>query len=212
MRNSLGRRSARFAPRSRILIVCEGKVTEPKYFRDLQNYEQVRLVEVKIDAEGGVPKTIVERAADLKKSAEREARRQRDDFLKYDEVWCVFDIDAHPNVQNAIQQARDNGIFTAVSNPCFELWILLHYQDQFAFLRRDQAQAECRKHIVGFEKLIPFEIVHSRYEEALKRAIALEKWQLEQKRPGGNPSTTVHKLTERIKALGREAAVKALRE
>jgi hypothetical protein len=211
MQHSLERRPSRFAPRARVLVVCEGKITEPRYLKDLRHAEQVRLVEIVINDEGGVPKTIVERAVALKRSAESEARRQRDNYLKYDEVWCVFDIDAHPNVQAALQQARANGILTAVSNPCFELWLLLHFQEQFAHLRRDQAQAACRGHIANFEKLVPFGVVHANYAEALNRAIALERWQHEQARDGGNPSTGVHKLTERIKSLGKEAGIRALK-
>ena len=28
--------------------------------------------------------------------------------------------------------ARDNGIRVAISNPCFELWLVLHYAQQTA--------------------------------------------------------------------------------
>jgi hypothetical protein len=136
-----------------------------------------------------VPKTLVERASELKKIAEREARRQKDDFLKYDEVWCVFDVDAHPNLADALQQARANSILLAVSNPCFELWLLLHFQDQRAHLERSQAQAVCRDLIRGYERLAPFELLAPLHEEAVARARALDKWQFEQKRVGGNPST-----------------------
>jgi hypothetical protein len=127
-RHSLRRRPARFDPRPRILILCEGKVTEPSYFRDFQHQEKNRLVDVVIDDEGGVPKTLVERAVARRKEAEREARLQKDKYLRYDEVWCVFDIDSHPNLPDARQQARANGIELAISNPCFELWLLLHFQ------------------------------------------------------------------------------------
>ena len=48
-----------------------------------------------------------------------------------DEVWCVFDVEApqtHPNLQEALARARDNEIETAVSNPCFEIWLALHFR------------------------------------------------------------------------------------
>lgn len=77
---------------------------------------------------GGVPKTVVELAVKLKKESEGQARRRRDVNLRYDHIWCVFDIDEHPFVPEARQQARDNRIDVAVSNPCFELWLLLHFQ------------------------------------------------------------------------------------
>lgn len=93
------------------------------------------MVDVKISP-GGVPKTLVERATEMKKAGEREANTKKDEYLRYDEVWCVFDIDDHPKIADARQQARDNGIDLAISNPCFELWVLLHFQDQRAHISR----------------------------------------------------------------------------
>jgi hypothetical protein len=49
-----------------------------------------------------------------------------------DEVWCVFDVDEHPKLAEARDQANANGIQLAVSNPCFELWLLLHFQEHRA--------------------------------------------------------------------------------
>jgi len=190
--------------------VCEGRVTEPDYFRALGRRERIKLIEVVVNDEGGVPKTLVERAVQLKKSADREARRMNDRFLRYDEIWCVFDIDAHPNVAQAKQQARDNTILLAVSNPCFEVWILLHFQDQRGHVERHTVQGICRGHIPGFVKSVPFSALDGRYEEAVARATALEKWQIECGRAGGNPSTDVHKLTERIRRLAADTVVSNL--
>ncbi len=75
----------------RILIVCEGIVTERYYFSDLR-IQTRSLVELRIEP-GGTPKTLVERAVDLKKTADKDARRAKDQNLKYDVVWCVFDVD-----------------------------------------------------------------------------------------------------------------------
>jgi hypothetical protein len=117
---------------------------------------------------------------------------------------CVFDIDAHPNLLEAKQQAEDNGLKLAVSNPCFELWILLHFQDQRAHQERGWIQAACREHLPDFVKEVPYDRVQPTYAEAVARAKALDKWQAEQNRPGGNPCTAVHELTERIEELGKD--------
>ena len=92
--DSLRRRRPFREVKRRILIVCEGEVTEPNYFNDLRHQTR-SLVGLKIEP-GGTPKTLVERAADLKKSAEKDAKRGKDETLKYDVVWCVFDVDEHP--------------------------------------------------------------------------------------------------------------------
>ena len=110
--------------------------TEPEYLGDLRNRARSPLVQIEIDAAGGTPKTIVERAASRKKESQRLARKREDSSLRFDEVWCVFDVDQHPNFAEAKDQARDNGIRLAVSNPCFELWLLLHFTDHRAYIER----------------------------------------------------------------------------
>lgn len=152
---------------------------------------------------GGTPKTLVERAVELKKGAERSAKRSGDRNQLYDEIWCVFDIDEHPLVAEARQQANANKIRLAISNPCFELWILLHFQDQFAHLERSNAQHLCRGHLPGYEKVVPCERLMDLYSEAKRRAEALDAWQGTRGCSGGNPSTSVYHLVEMIKVLGR---------
>lgn len=200
----LRRRVAIREPRKRILIFCEGIVTEPQYFDDFRREEHNALVDVIIDDEGGSPKTLVERAAAQKKKAEKEAIRFADDNLKYDEVWCVYDVDEHHKLPDAYQQARDNGIELAISNPCFELWVLLHFSDQNAHIEREKLAALVRKHIRGYVKRVPFAMLRAGYEDAVKRASALKKRCVENGNESGNPSTEVYRLTERIRALSRE--------
>ena len=74
--DSLRRRRPFREVRRRMLIVCEGEVTERHYFNDLRHLMR-SLVELDIDP-GGTPKTLVERAVDVKKTAERAAKRARD--------------------------------------------------------------------------------------------------------------------------------------
>ncbi len=198
-RDSLRRRAPFRKVLPRILIVCEGTVTEPGYFEELRRLYR-RVVDVKISP-GGVPKTLVERAAAFKKACEREATVKKDDNLRYDEVWCVFDVDDHPKIADARQQARDNGINLAISNPCFELWVLLHFQDQRAHISRQKLRAACKTHLPGYEKELPTELLNQRYDQATTRARDLDVWQQEQGRECGNPSTGVYKLTEAIRGL-----------
>lgn len=203
-RDDLRRRRPFAEPRPRVLVCCEGKVTEPSYFNGLKQREHNNLLHVEVQPGGMAPKTLVDYAVDLKDGAGAKARREKDDNLKYDEVWAVFDVDAHEHVPEAKQKANANQIRLAISNPCFELWLLLHFQDQRAHIERRQAQSACRSHMPGYEKEVPFELVYPHHQEAVGRAVALEEWQDQQGRPGGNPSTGVHLLTERIRELGRE--------
>lgn len=203
-RRSLRRRPPRLQPRKRLLILCEGKITEPNYLNALRHAHRNRLIDVEVVPDCGVPKTVVEYAVERKKAAYREARRYSDQYRAYDEVWCVIDVDEHPRLAEAKQQARDNGIELAISNPCFELWILLHFQDQFAEQNRAVIQHACRAHMPDYNKHVNYEALQSRYEDAVSRAQRLELWQTERQNSGGNPSTKVHLLTETIRQLGKE--------
>lgn len=194
--DALRRRPARIQPKPRFLVVCEGTVTEPCYFQDVRHIER-SLIELQIEP-GGTPKTVVKRAVSLKNQANRDAIKQKDDNLKYDEVWCVFDIDEHPLVPEAKQQARANDIKLAISNPCFELWALLHFQDQSAHIDRAKVQHLCKSHMPGYEKRLSYEILRPKYPEAHQRAEGLEKWHVSRGTVGSNPSTMVHRLVERI--------------
>lgn len=208
----LNRRSASLEPQPRILIICEGIVTEPEYFDAFRREEHNSLVIVEIDDKGGVPKTLVERAAARKKEAENEADRMGDSNLKYDEVWCVYDVDEHPNLPDAWQQARDNGICLAISNPCFELWLLLHYCEQTAHIERRPASSSLSKFVKGYKKHISFQDLRNGYEEAVKRAEKLEAHHIDIGSEGGNPSTSVYKLTERIREFGRKERLRRLKD
>ncbi len=194
----LRRQPPRCEPRPRFLILCEGRRTEPAYFRDLAADLRHPLVALEIEDEGGTPKTLVERAARRKRQADRAARSRRDAFLRFDEVWCVFDVDEHPHLAAARQQAMDNGIRLAVSNPSFELWALLHFQAQTAYLDRQAARTRLQAYLPGYRKLIPFERLRSLYRVAVNRALHLERRCESAGMAGGNPSTGVHLLTERL--------------
>lgn len=48
----------------------------------------------------------------------------------FDEVWAVFDWDEHADeVASARGAASDAGVLVALSNPCFEVWLLWHFTD-----------------------------------------------------------------------------------
>ena len=101
-----------------ILLVCEGKNTEPSYFDQLQaHFSRVRLVAI---GEGFNRESLVKRALTLRQEG------------TYAEVWCVFDRDPGSNVPpdsfaKALELAKNNGLRAAWSNEAFEYWLLLHF-------------------------------------------------------------------------------------
>ena len=200
-RDSIRRRRAFRAPRPRFLIVCEGMKTEPGYFRAMRHLER-SLIELELVSPGEKPKALVERAVAMKKEAAARAKREKTRTAAHDQVWCVFDVDEHPYLPEAKHQARDNGIEVAVSNPCFELWALLHFCDQTAHIEWGRLTTD-REAIPATTNNCPTSQLHPLYAEALQRAMALDEWQRSRDCAEANPSTGVYRLMEQIRTLGK---------
>jgi RloB-like protein len=66
----------------------------------------------------------------------------------------VQSIDEHPYVDQAMQLAASSWISIAVTNPCIELWFLLHFRDQTAGLHRQKTQ-EISSDLLGCVKVPP---------------------------------------------------------
>ena len=116
-----GRSTKKRSRGKRYLIVTNGKVTEKEYFEKL--VDLYGRVVIDKGAAGRDPKTLVERAADLKAKEDREARKER--FDSWESVWAVTDVDGF-SMFAAQQLARQEAVGLAVSNPCFEVWLIDH--------------------------------------------------------------------------------------
>ena len=112
---NLERPDAELAEKPSILIVCEGKNTEPSYF----NQFRLSSATVKSVGEGYNTISLVNRAGQLAEEG------------KYDQVWCVFDKDdfSENDFNNAIQTAKNRKFEIAYSNQSFEYWLILHFDD-----------------------------------------------------------------------------------
>ena len=154
-----------------MLIVCEGEITEKQYFEQFAKFHRNSLVDVIVEGGKGVPLTVVRAAKERKENAISDAKRKDDEFLIYQLVWCVFDVDNHPNVPEARIMAADNGIELAISNPCFELWLLLHHRDCPGELHRHKAQTMLKDHVAGYDKHVTFDDYRDGYQKAVERQI-----------------------------------------
>jgi len=194
-----GRRPAFRDPKPTILVVCEGKVTEPEYLRGLQSVCRNPRVTIEVAKEHGVPKTLVKIAKRYKEEAKERADREEDENLAYDSVWCVFDIDAHPEIGEAKEMARDNAIDLAISNPCIELWLLLHFQENPGAQLGAKMRTLLTKHVPHYDKHVDFAAYATGYPHAVTRASKMDQAAEEANEPHRNPTTGVYKLTELIR-------------
>jgi hypothetical protein len=194
-----GRRVPFRDPRPIILIVCEGKNTEPEYLEGF--WKACQNPRVKIEPVGGIgaPLTLVQVARDRKRRADKNAKREGDENLKYDQVWCVFDIDNHPHVPEAKLLAAEHGIQLAISNESFELWLLLHFRESPGAQNRKDLMRMLKQYVPNYDKHVDYaKDFHSRYDNAKRRAKALCDFAAADAESGRNPTTTIYLLTHEI--------------
>lgn len=113
----------------KILIVCEGEVTEPKYFEAFKTFNHGTTVyDIDVQGLGENTLNVVDTAIKLRNSG------------NYDRVWAVFDKDSFSadKFNSAIIKAIDNDICCAWSNEAFELWYLYHFVNRVTAMSRDE--------------------------------------------------------------------------
>jgi hypothetical protein len=137
-----------------------------------------------------------------------EARdKERREQGEIDEFWCVFDVEwptNHTTLGDALRLADKSGIQLAVSNPCFELWLVLHFADCDAWLDNDQARRRRRQHDGKLDKgLDPARYMPNRHV-AGARAVRLERRHVKDgtASPHDNPSSGMHRLISSVEPAG----------
>ena len=128
---------------NRFVLFCEGEVTEPQYFEALRVFYRIQRLSIVTVGVGSGPKLVAGKAVQHYKDNRRDATRGKASFL--DQVWVVFDKDEHNDFESSIKRCQSVGIDAAFSNPCFELWLILHVCEMDMPLTRHQAQRICRE-------------------------------------------------------------------
>lgn len=178
-------------------MFCEGLRSEPEYLEALRRERAVRdvaAVDLRIERQSGgsVPLTLLRMAVEARERADREQG-------EIDEIWCVFDVEwptNHPGLKEALELARRHGIEVAVSNPCFELWLVLHFQDHRSWLDNDAARRLRRSCDGQVDKGVVGASYMAMRDLATVRAVALD-WMHAQNGtsfPHDNPSSGMHRL------------------
>ena len=190
--------------KKRIIIATEGSKTESRYFNSLKT--QYRLSNVKVltrKSTRSSPKDVIKCLDKYK----------RDNGLnKGDELWAVIDHDGRPEkvLNNAAQKAKDEKYRLADSNPCFELWLLLHHKrlNQFRKLEASgdnracsRAESELEKLDKSYDKDNKGRLNTSKYISRITTAIQNAKETDTQETPLLNQiGTRVYRLVESIRS------------
>ncbi len=140
-----------------ILIICEGEKSEPEYFTNIKDKLIDNLVDIYIDIKPK-PRILPKEVFELRKGGKRRKikpivteivtpsiedkyKAQPTRYVReaqigleegFDEAWAIFDMDGHPNQEEAFklskQKIDDKKVNIAFSSISFETWILLHFE------------------------------------------------------------------------------------
>ena len=202
-----GRRPATRPSLPRILILCEGARTEPGYFLTLVRDLDLPSVSVRSPKRGQWGTTGI--------TATVQRERERDSDL--DEIWCVLDHDERATEiqgfrvwleQNSHRKRGAAKIRAAISTPCFEYWLLLHFRyTNWPFQGTpggpsacEQVIRELEKHLEGYRKADAR--TYDRCRERISTAIRNAKRVRRLAEASGASSTDVWKLVSRLQRLG----------
>lgn len=208
----------KFRPRERrsgirdpklIIIATEGSHTEPKYFNDMASPRYFYNPRIHVE--------VLEREGTA--SAPEHVMKMLDQFCEryyyeegLDELWLVVDTDRWGDKKLASigRKCYQKGYEMAVSNPCFELWLLLHLRslneypdetlDEFQENRKTGSRTRLEEELVNLlgefsKSSLKTEHFLPNVEDAIRRARALDN-------PGdrwpNDLGSRVYLLTEKI--------------
>lgn len=187
-------------------IVCEGIKTEPTYVKEMVNE-----INNKFHNYSFQDRIIVEGTGKNTRGLLEYARNSVEENMPEAEVvWLVYDKDDFPkdnfdNTQFSAETKTDKRKFkVAWSNECFELWLLLHFQEMGSDTGRKHCRELLSKHLgKKYKKNLEgmHEILKDRIDIAIKRAKKLYK---ENEHIKNNPSkmcpcTRVFELVEELR-------------
>lgn len=177
--------------KKRFIIAGEGSVTEKQYFNMLKGNALV-LIEVLPHANKSAPRYLL-------KTIERKLCKSK--LRDGDEAWCVCDTDKWTDEQldelhEWSKQSENYGL--AVSNPNFEFWLLLHFEDGNKVKTSGDCKVRLEKHLSRNGKSID-----TRKFKEEKVAIAIERAKNRDRPPcesypKSQKQTTVYRLVEKI--------------
>jgi hypothetical protein len=206
---TLQRRRALRQPYERMLIVCEGEKSEPNYLRAIQREHRLSTTHIQVlhSQMGTDPAQVLAYARKMFLQGDATKGLQPRAF---DRLVVVFDRDEHHGYHAALAQVQglsgklknDEGLAVRVdavaSVPCFELWLLLHFEDVAAPLSASEALARLLLHAPRYEKGGTDHWAETRQHlpAATQRAQALAATTTAH--DGQQPYTDMHTLVQRL--------------
>lgn len=143
----------------KIYIFCEGKDREYHYFRYFEGIDtHLNLIVYELHGEeNNSPKGLYNLAVSSLIKSKSNPNPKYDDYRENDEVWIIVDTDTDKDnsrkqpligIREKISKKKDfeNG-HIAQSNPCFEVWLYYHQENQKPHFEGIEISAQWKKFV-----------------------------------------------------------------
>jgi hypothetical protein len=152
------------------VIATEGKETEKQYFENFGNSK----VKIEIlptgDDNKSAPQYVLDRLNQF---------QDKYDINEDDELWLVFDVDRwkDKNLSSICKEATQKRYYLAISKPCFEVWLCLHFDNLHSKDRTcEDFQNRLKLILAGYRKNnVNFSNYQPYVQDAIQRGKELDK-------------------------------------
>jgi len=179
--------------KQKFIISTEGTKTEVEYFDILQGYSDHIINTINRDAGKSSPDKVLK---DLK------AKLTKKNLRKTDEAWIVVDIDnwTEEQIEATLNFSQEKSNYhCAISNPKFEYWLLMHFEEPKGGLTIQKCDAAIKRHIQNYNKGIPpSKITFENVREAIERAKSRHHGTELEYPKGNNNGSTLYLLVEKL--------------
>ncbi len=188
----------------KILIVCEDSKSSLLYLDKLRKFHSISSKDIVILSPNSrsAPCNLIEYG---KKKLEKE---------RFDIIYFVFDRDKHTTYDNTLDMIKELDIkaYAITSNPCFELWYLLHFKyntrsfsDCGELIKELKKEPEFNDYRKGDKDCRFFEKIQSKIQCAIENSEKLSKDKdILGKKHHRNPTTYVYELVECFEKISED--------
>ncbi|NOQ34867.1 MAG: hypothetical protein GQ569_03125 [Methylococcaceae bacterium] len=182
-------------PRQTMIIACEGSKTEPLYFKAI-------FADLKRNHKIAATSLVIAKHQHTNPNGVLDDLLNHPNYQDFEHQWIVIDRDEErthggghslEGFNQAITRAIAKKIKVAYSNPCFEIWYLLHFEYRNTAMHRDELISKLEADY-GYQKNQLFQ--QGSVELAITNAKRLLDSYGNLNPAHDNPSTKVHELVE----------------
>lgn len=194
-------------PKSLLLLIAEGRnVTETQYFRQFQQRYSSFNIKILTPGSATDPEKMLE-------TLERFWKKYDMSYTRGDQGFVVLDLDCNEKKARLIEKLESGSKIARfiVSNPCFEVWFVLHYRySTHVYSDGNEVIKDLKRYIPEYQKNTDVtEALSGRLDTAMENACKLVKYyeEMDYQWPSDkcNPRTDVPEIINEIKRMGGDA-------